>query len=86
MNIKDNSIQPKFKTMEFRYINIGEAFEQGGDLYIKTFPISVKDVHYNAVGLSLGTSEYFAQTDKVHQLHRCEITYEKCLQEEENGN
>lgn len=83
MNIKDNSVNPKFKTMEFRYINTGEAFEQDGDLYIKIYPIDEGDILYNAIGLSLGTSEYFTQSDKVHQLHKCEITYEKCLQEEE---
>lgn len=81
MNIKDNSVQPKFKTMEFRYINIGEAFEHDGDLYIKISPIDVGDVLYNAIGLNLGTSEFFTQSDRVYQLHKCEITYEKCLQE-----
>ncbi len=83
MNIKDNSVQPKFKTMEFRYISIGEAFEHDGDLLIKIFPIEIEDALYNAIDLSTGTSEYFTQRGRVHQLRKCEIIYEKCLQEKE---
>ncbi len=79
MNIKNNSAQPKFKTMEFKYINAGEAFEHDGNLYIKIFPLEDNDTLYNAIDLRTGTSEYFTQRDSVHQLHKCEITYEKCL-------
>ncbi len=79
MNIKDCSPTPKFKTMCFAYINGGEAFEFGGALYIKLN----SGEYYNAVSLQSGGFLHFDVDDKVHQLHRCEIIYEKCLQEEE---
>lgn len=79
MNIKDNSVQPKFKTMKFKRISVGEAFEFEGDLCIKIAAV----VWCNAISLHSGTGMCMADDDEVHQLHRCEITYEKCLQEED---
>ena len=78
MNIKDNSVQPKFKTLRFDFINYGEAFEYEGDLCIK---VHIVDNMYNAVSLKSGVSYSFTSDTMVHQLHKCEITYEKCLQE-----
>ena len=80
MNIKDNSVQPKFKTMKFGHINFGEAFEYTGDLCIKVHPV---DNGYNAVNLASGTFKRISCDTMVHQLHKGEITYEICVQEEE---
>ena len=79
MTITDCSPKPKFRTMQFSYINVGEVFEFGGTLYIRTIAVDWR----NAVSLQSGGFMRFDAEDKVHQLHRCEITYEKCLQEEE---